>query len=318
MKKKNIILWSALAIATIATVEGCKKQEFINPYSEYSTSPLYEEPTLAAIPTSNFAYLQAKVFSPTCANSGCHDGAFEPDFRTISSSYNSIVYHPVLTNDQNNTFTYRVQPGDAALSLMHERLLIALPNTSGIMPAVSTPDWIANKTTYINAVKKWINDGALDMYGNAPEIGNPNPFVAGFQAFADGATTSPYPRANGTGILPIVIPQGDVDLWFSVNDDTPTANLLVNEIKISEQMYDGFDTIQPGFMTTTSSLTSLDFEGNSVGFSHKYDFDASGYATGTILYVRIYVQDEDHSLPLETPKEGSAKQVIYLFTLYVN
>src|SRR5690606_35003009 len=135
---------------------------------------------------------------------------------------------PVLTNDQNNTFTYRVQPGNAALSLMHERLLIALPNTTGIMPAVSSPDWVANKTNYITAIKDWINDGALDMYGNAPEIGNPNPFVAGFQAYADGSTTTSYARANGTGVLPIEIPQGNVDLWFSINDDTPAASLLVN------------------------------------------------------------------------------------------
>lgn len=318
MKKTSIIFWAFTALATTLIVEGCKKKEFINPYGEYTTSPLYEEPALASVPTSNFAYLQTKVFSPTCANSGCHDGTFEPDFRTTSSSYNSIVYHPVLTNDQNNTFTYRVQPGNANLSLMHERLLIALPNTSGIMPAVSNPDWDNNKNNYINAVRDWINDGALDMYGNAPEIGNPNPFVAGFQAFADGATTSPYPRANGTGVLPIVIPQADVDLWFTINDDTPAASLLVNEIKINEQMYDGFDTIQPNLMTTTGTLTANDFEGNPATFTHKYDFDASVYPSGTILYVRIYVQDTNHAEPLETPKEGTAKQVLYLFTLYVN
>ena len=50
----------------------------------------------------------------------------------------------------------------------------------------------------------------------------------------------------------------------------------------------------------------------------KYDFDASTYAPGTILYVRVYVQDTNHPEPIETPKEGSAKQIIYLFTLYVN
>ena len=83
-------------------------------------------------------------------------------------------------------------------------------------------------------------------------------------------------------------------------------------------MYDGFDTITPATMTTSGTLTANDFEGNSSTFTHKYDFDASAYAPGTILYVRIYVQDSDHTTPLETPKEGTARQVLYLFTLYVN
>jgi hypothetical protein len=319
MKKTNIIFWVVFALTTLTVIESCKKKEFINPYGEYTSSPLYQEPALASVPSSNFAYLQTKVFSPTCANSGCHDGTFEPDFRTISSSYNSIVYHPVLTNDGSNTFTYRVQPGNADLSLIHERLLIALPNTSGIMPAITTLDWNANKTSYITSVRNWINNGALDMYGNVPDIGDPNPFVSGFHAFADGNTTTPYIRANGTGILPIVIPQGNVDLWFAINDNnTPTDSLTVNEIKISEQMYDGFDIIVPNTMTTTGTLTANNFENNSALYTHKYDFDASSYVSGTILYVRIYVQDSDHTTPLETPKEGSAKQIIYLFTLYVN
>ena len=161
MKRTNIIYWAVASIAIITIIEGCKKDEFNNPYGEYTPSPLYQEPALASVPTSNFAYLQTKVFGPTCASSGCHDGNFEPDFRTISSSYNSTVYHPVLTNDQSNTFTYRVQPGNANLSLMHERLLIALPNTSGIMAPDYVASWQVDKQSKINAIRTWINNGAL-------------------------------------------------------------------------------------------------------------------------------------------------------------
>jgi hypothetical protein len=28
----------------------------------------------------------------TCANSGCHDGTFEPDFRTLEGSYNTLLF----------------------------------------------------------------------------------------------------------------------------------------------------------------------------------------------------------------------------------
>ena len=140
---KNSVL--LLVISLISFTYGCKKNEITNPYDGYTAPRLYSEPTLAALPTSNFGYLHAKVFKPTCANSGCHDGAFEPDFRTISSSYNNTVLQNVLTNDATNSFTYRVKPGDAALSLLHERLLVALPSTSGIMPPVYADEWIVNK-----------------------------------------------------------------------------------------------------------------------------------------------------------------------------
>ena len=83
-------------------------------------------------------------------------------------------------------------------------------------------------------------------------------------------------------------------------------------------MFDGFDLLPANVMTTTGTLTANDFNNNSTTFTHKYDFDASAYASGTILYVRVYVQDADHNSPLETPKEGSAKQILYLFSLYVN
>lgn len=299
---------------------GCKKTTFENPYDAYVTPPLYSDPTpLASLPSDNFAYLQNVIFKPTCANSGCHDGAFEPDFRTIASSYNTMVYQPVLTNDATNSFIYRVDPGSAASSLVHERLLVALPNTSGIMPPVTNSDWNNNKTSYINSIKNWINNGAKDMYGNDPTPGNPLPVVTGFHAFPDGNTSSPYSRAPGSGVTPILIPSGNVDLWFNFTDDqTAPSNFTINEIKISPFMYDDFDTVSSGVMNITSTLSANDFESNPATFTHKYDFDASIYSSGTILYVRVYVLDADNTTPLETPNKGTAKQVLYLFSLYVN
>ena len=42
-----------------------------------------------ALPEGNFAWLHQQAFAPTCANSGCHDGTFEPDFRTVGASWNT-------------------------------------------------------------------------------------------------------------------------------------------------------------------------------------------------------------------------------------
>ena len=48
---------------------------------------------------NSIAALHKDIFKPTCANSGCHDGNFEPDFRTIESSYNTLVNQPIVKND---------------------------------------------------------------------------------------------------------------------------------------------------------------------------------------------------------------------------
>lgn len=311
---KHIIVTSAVGVLLFTF--SCKKNDIENPYNGYSTPKLYEEPTLASLPTSNFGYLHATVFKPTCANSGCHDGAFEPDFRTIGSSYNNTVLHNVLTNNAAGDFTYRVKPGDAALSLLHERLLVALPSTSGIMPPVYADEWIVNKQKHITAIKNWINAGAKDMYGNDPVVGNPNPIVTGMNAYDNNNTTAPKSRAPGAGITPIMIPRNNVDLWFSIDDDaTAASSMTVNEIKVSTAMFN-FDTVPAQNMTVSAGITANDFSGASATFTHKFDLDASGYPANTILFVRVYVQDANHTTPAENPSDGSSKPAIYLFTLY--
>lgn len=313
IKNNSVLAFVGIFIFTF----GCKKNEIENPYNSYTAPKLYEEPTLASLPTSNFGYLHAAVFKPTCANSGCHDGHFEPDFRTITSSYNNSVYHNVLTNNPAGDFTYRVKPGDAALSLLHERLITALPNTSGIMPAVSGDEWVANKASHINGIKTWINDGAKDMYGNTPVIGNPNPIVTGFNVYDNNNTTSPKPRAPGAGLTPILVPRTNLDFWFSVDDDsTPGASMTVNEAKVSTSMFE-FDTVPAQTMSVSSSITANDFSGSPASFTHKLDIDLSSYSANTLLFVRVYVQDADHSTPAENPSDGSSRPAIYLFTLFL-
>ena len=64
------------------------KEEYVNPFDNITNTNLNETNNIELEPTS-IAGIHANVFRPTCANSGCHDGTFEPDFRTIESSYNT-------------------------------------------------------------------------------------------------------------------------------------------------------------------------------------------------------------------------------------
>ena len=88
-------------LLTIAFAYSCKKDdddETVNPFQN-ATLPPDDNPDTVNLEPGSFAFLHYNIFKPTCANSGCHDGNFEPDFRTISSSYNTLVRQDVIQND---------------------------------------------------------------------------------------------------------------------------------------------------------------------------------------------------------------------------
>ena len=98
--------------------QSCKKDGEINPYD----NPILNSPEDTIInyfiDATTFQALHNNIFIPTCANSGCHDGTFEPDFRTIESSYNTLVYHPVIKNDNVNSYEFRVKPSSSEKSVL--------------------------------------------------------------------------------------------------------------------------------------------------------------------------------------------------------
>jgi hypothetical protein len=57
---------------------SCAKEP-VNPYDQIEDPNQETEEETELDPTSIMG-LHANVFRPTCANSGCHDGTFEPDF----------------------------------------------------------------------------------------------------------------------------------------------------------------------------------------------------------------------------------------------
>lgn len=115
--------------------------------------------------------LQKEVFSPRCGISACHDGSFEPDFRTSENSYNTLVYHPVIKNNSLNQFKYRVEPGKPENSVLFERLTnCCFVNQNDRMPFTvgdSLPGPLIDK------VKAWILNGAPDRYSKSRTVPPP-------------------------------------------------------------------------------------------------------------------------------------------------
>src|ERR1035437_6295213 len=79
---------------------------------------------IAQVDTSTYSLymVHSKVLSVSCALPACHDGSFEPDFRTIESAFNTLVYHPVIKNNSPQSFKYRVVPHQPANSVLYERI----------------------------------------------------------------------------------------------------------------------------------------------------------------------------------------------------
>lgn len=140
---------------------ACKKDAPTNPFEEV-LNPNGENEMPVELEAASLPGLHQNIFKPTCANSGCHDGTFEPDFRTLESTYNTLVNHPIIKNDPANSFEFRVVPGNVNASQLIARVTYDIDDNSGIMPLALEPDsdYNAKREEYIQNIKDWIAAGA--------------------------------------------------------------------------------------------------------------------------------------------------------------
>ena len=233
-------LWLILMVLPLI-YGGCKPESDPNPYDGVG-GPLDVPSDSLNLEPHDFAALQRDVFAPTCANSGCHDGTFEPDFRTIESSYNTLVNHPIIKNNPAGTYQHRVVPGSIAQSMLWLRLNEDIDGISGIMPLVETEDWTQNKSTHLNNIRTWIENGAPNMFGEPAPSGDFQPGFLGLYAEADNVTCDISAR--------ILVPQGaqTVKVWVALEDmETPISDLTYNKVRMATNALFSFDTVATEF-----------------------------------------------------------------------
>ena len=317
---KKISIYSVFVLFLIL---ACKKdKEVVNPFDDPSLKAPVVQTNIYNPSSESFEYLYHNIFKPTCANSNCHDGAFEPDFRTMTSSYNTLVYAPVFSNPNLNIFKYRVLPGNANASLIHSRLT-QIPGAGvgtfgqGRMPFIDTNyKFSSSGSSNIQYIINWINNGAKDIFGNSPTLGNKNPNTQGFQVCDAGNNTK---KARGA-YLEISKTNGPVDMWFSVADDvTPAQNLEVAQVKISKKRYD-FSAATTMSLTYIPSGNTYNDVTNTTNVLYSYKLSSFNLATlqadTGFLFVRTYFKDPDHATPAETPNDGS-KYLINHFVIKI-
>nr|MDQ3071777.1 hypothetical protein [Bacteroidota bacterium] len=253
------------------------------------------------------------VFSKKCAQPGCHDGSFEPDYRTVQSTYNTLVYHDVVKNNAQGSFKYRVVPFDTARSWLHERLTTH-DAVLGRMPLYDTlADW------QLQLVERWIMDGARDMFGNTPARPNFQPATLGIAAYLPDAGNYRVDTIRGRFFEPFYVPKNtSLALWFGLYDDKTVPPLFtVNQVKFSTDMYDFSGAVTYPLVVETSPKNHPGFDGKMYPFFHHITINTAQWSPGTIVYMRIYVKDPDHAQATEIPSGSSQFPLLTYFSFII-
>lgn len=291
---------------TIGGMSSCTEDDR-NPFDDLDNLPPIDTTNIADVDPTSFVGLHQRIFKPTCANSGCHDGTFEPDFRTIESSYNTLVFHPVVKNNPSATYQFRVKPGSLSESILWLRLNEDIDGISGIMPLDAFYDpgseWNATKAEHLTNLSTWIMNGAPDMFGNAPSMNDQQPGISGIYAEADGVP------CNNNERIEVPVGTQNVNVWFSVNDrETDPTTFPYAKVKMSGRI-DQFDTIATTFdlQPLGSPVTHQNFLGEADSFQHMFSFSANAFAQDpdTTFYLRVYLKDPVQPDTTEIPQDGS-------------
>lgn len=299
----TFLIISFLLIFYTFSLESCKKEEPLNPFDRENPTDTLK---LDSLYNKSIEGLYNNIFKPNCSTSGCHDGTFDPDFRTIQSSYNTLVWSNIINNDPNTPLTYRVEPNNADHSMLIKRLTSFVQNTSGIMPLEVSPDsdWNTKKEAYIQDLKDWINDGAKDIFGNAANAINLKPQLAGFNITPNGSNTIFQRNANGIILIPNS--ENSVTLYFSLIDkETITTDLSVINVEVSNAQ-NNFLQASSFAVQTISPINQIGYYGTMTPFYHKVVINDLNTIINTDSYgfIRITVSD-DLNLNTELPGQNT-------------
>lgn len=293
-----------ISIASIFCLVQCAKEEpqiGPNPFNDNYQDSSDNLDTLGLDPANIFS-IHKNIFLKTCANSGCHDGNFEPDFRTVESSYYGLVNIPVVKSKIGGGFDKRVVPGDAANSMLLYRMTEDLNGNSGIMPLglEEDSDYPINKDKYLQDIKKWIDDGAADMYGNLPRNTNYPPVIKGIEVHQNGSSVRRVGVYEPVGIS---TQNGNIDVYLSLYDKEGKLD-EINDLRVGLSIRpDSFDQATAIALQSIPPTLSLGLFNEKVTYNYKFSINTVGYKPLDVVWFRFFLTDSGEAI--EVPSETS-------------
>ena len=303
-----------------------------NPFDTIDHSVTVINPT--EIDPASFLGIHQFILKTSCAEPGCHDGSFEPDFRTVQSAYNTLVYHSVYKNydpqvDGQEPLPARVVPGEPEQSMFYHRVAYDNPPGFEQMPATGIP--LADEQ--IELIHNWIVDGAKDAFDNPPMATSAQPNCYGVVGFLPNMSNYRVDTIrNGFIYNPFVtLLSEDLTLWFLYADNSLLGefsfgnNLGFNKIKLSLDRLDFSDAIELDLEVAATpneipSVYSQPFTSFPLQYTHKVTINPQtlGFSNEDIVYIRTYVQDDDHDEPTEIPEYLTNYLLKNYFAFYVD
>ncbi len=281
----------------ILILTGCESNNSIdpNPFSNVQDSTVLTD-TLH-LDTNSIASIYKEILRPNCANSGCHDGNFEPDFRTIESSYASLVLKKPLKNDNKQSFQYRVVPGEPNKSILVTRLTQDLNGNSGIMPLVVEPNSNYNsmKSRYIQRISRWISDGCIDPYGNKPVNNDYPPEIQGVIVKQNDV------MLNRVGIYEPALASTNstiLEILFSISDDFTSPEQFKNCTFNYSTHPDSFSVLNEQPLELISPISGTGLFNKPCIYQWKSTISMVNPKENDVVWFRISITDASQTVTL--------------------
>src|SRR6056297_2581 len=276
---------------------GCSDSEPpTNPFDDQTSNQDTVRFELTSAESSTIAGIYYNVFQPTCANVGCHDGTFEPDFRTLESAYNTLVYEVPIKND--GSYTDRVVPGSVETSVIMARLNNIL---SPPMPIQLEPDsdWFEYGDDYIEDIRTWIENGALDIMGQAPTVTD-HPFK--LEGIFVMQNDSIYRRFDTR--KPLRLPKdsiGDSYIYFALSHPERLPSELEDKVDLqfSTSLSPFQDSISQGVEYLPSPYMYYGYHGETIPFHFRVQIQAEQLDSNEVYFLRLFIPSESQKVPNE-------------------
>ncbi|MGB5412484.1 MAG: Ig-like domain-containing protein [Woeseiaceae bacterium] len=235
-----------------------------------SSSPPVQPPGTTFGP--NFSEIQANVFSPTCATTGCHFGAGAPQGLRLDevNSYGLLVGVASMEDPA----VLRVAAGDPNNSYLIQKLEGTA--SSGARMPLNAP---ALDQSVIDVIRQWITDGAID----------------------DRAPSSSPIRVTSLSPLPdsmLTAAPSDVIAMFDRELDVSTVNSMTFLLEASggdATFGDGNETtITATGITTTATSATFDLSGITLA-DDTYQVRLAGSGASIIMDLDANALDGEYS-----------------------
>lgn len=184
----------------------------------------------------NFSEIQSNVFTPSCATAGCHAGA-GPSAGLNLDAANSYAELINIPSSQDSAID-RVEPGSPNTSYLIQKLE-GTAATGGLMPPGS-----ALPQADIDAIRQWIQDGAIDDTIVPPAA----PIRVQSISPAPGATLSAAP------------PQIVAGFDRQLNATSVNVNTFILTAAGGDNVFDGSEPPITAFSITTPTSQSAVFD----------------------------------------------------------